>query len=339
MTATIKDVAKKAGVSITTVSRVLSNKMHVAPGTYQRIISAVEELNYVPNPAAVSLVRRSGMSVICADSYYKGHAYENPHMFDIISGITGALQKKDYSVTLLNLDRKKEAAEQQLINAIAARASDGIIVSGYYVTPRVEQIIIKNDFPHICIGEPDFSSILSWVDTNHALSSNLAIRHLLNSGCRRIAFLGGPKGDNIYKERLRGYLNSLKQNNLEHNPDWIACTSSNTQDIAEEVQRLLTLPSPPDSILCFNGLFAVCAVQTIEHAGLKIPKDISVMAFDNYPYAPLVIPPLSVVDIDMFSLGQRVGNSILKKIENPELYIQTYTALPRLILRDSTVHE
>lgn len=94
MVATIKDVAKKANVSISTVSRVLSNQMHVSSSTYKRIQDAVAELNYIPNSSAVSLVKKSSTTVLYADSFYKGRPYENPHMFDIISGSSHELRKK-----------------------------------------------------------------------------------------------------------------------------------------------------------------------------------------------------------------------------------------------------
>lgn len=333
---TIKDVAKEANVSIGTVSRVLSNKMHVTPATYARIMAAVEKLHYVPNTSAVRLVKKSSMTILCADSYYKNRAYDNPHMFDIISGITYELKKKNYTLSLLDLGKKHEEAEKKILHAISSNASDGIVLNQFFMTKKIEQALLEHDFPHICLGKPNFDSMISWIDTNHALSSNLAVKHLLDVGCKRIAFIGGPAEDGIYKERLRGYLRSLEHNNLEYRPEYVACASSNTQSIAEAAQKLLSLPEPPDSILCFNGLFAVIVMQVLDNIGLSIPRDIAVIAFDNYPYAPLVIPPLSVVDIDMFDLGQKAAQALLKKLDNSELYIQTYTALPHLIIREST---
>ena len=108
MVATIKDVAKKANVSISTVSRVLSNQMHVSSSSYKRIQDAVAELNYIPNSSAVSLVKKSSTTVLYADSFYKGRPYENPHMFDIISGSSHELRKKGYFLGILDLDRSKK---------------------------------------------------------------------------------------------------------------------------------------------------------------------------------------------------------------------------------------
>lgn len=186
MAATIKDVAKKANVSISTVSRVLSNQMHVSSSTYKRIQDAVAELNYIPNSSAVSLVKKSSTTVLYADSFYKGRPYENPHMFDIISGSSHELRKKGYFLGLLDLDRSKEKSEEQIINAIQSKKADGILINGYYVTPAIEKVLLATDFPHICIGKPSFDSMLSWIDTNHSLSSNLAITHLVSLGHKKL---------------------------------------------------------------------------------------------------------------------------------------------------------
>ena len=182
MAATIKDVARKANVSISTVSRVLNNQMHVSSSTYKRIQDAVAELNYVPNSSAVSLVKKSSMTILYADSFYKGRPYENPHMFDIISGSSHELRKKGYFLGLLDLDRSREKAEEQIITAIQSKTADGILINGYYVTPSIEKILLATDFPHVCIGKPAFDSMLSWIDTNHSLSSSLAITHLVSLG-------------------------------------------------------------------------------------------------------------------------------------------------------------
>ncbi len=214
--------------------------------------------------------------------------------------------------------------------------ADGILINGYYVTPAIEKILLATDFPHICIGKPSFDSMLSWIDTNHSLSSNLAITHLVSLGIK-IAFVGGSDKDNIYRDRFLGYRLSLERNNLSPRDAYVIPTSSNLEEIIQHTTELLRLPEPPDSILCFNSLIAVGVIQAIRQFRLRIPEDISIVSFDNYPYAPLITPSLTVVDIDMYSLGTRAGASLLKKIQNPEMLIQTYTALPHLIQRDSTV--
>lgn len=155
--------------------------------------------------------------------------------------------------------------------------------------------------------------MLSWIDTNHSLSSNLAITHLVSLGHKKIAFVGGSDKDNIYRDRFLGYRLSLERNNLSPRDAYVIPTSSNLEEIIQHTTELLRLPEPPDSILCFNSLIAVGVIQAIRQFRLRIPEDISIVSFDNYPYAPLITPSLTVVDIDMYSLGTRAGASLLKR--------------------------
>ena len=317
MAATIKDVAKKANVSISTVSRVLSNQMHVSSSTYKRIQDAVAELNYIPNSSAVSLVKKSSTTVLYADSFYKGRPYENPHMFDIISGSSHELRKKGYFLGLLDLDRSKEKAEEQIINAIQSKKADGILINGYYVTPAIEKILLATDFPHICIGKPSFDSMLSWIDTNHSLSSNLAITHLVSLGHKKIAFVGGSDKDNIYRDRFLGYRLSLERNNLSPQDAYVIPTSSNLEEIIQHTTELLRLPEPPDSILCFNSLIAVGVIQAIRQFRLRIPEDISVIGFDDVPLSCVTSPRLSTVRVEKETLGRLAITLLRDRMDNP----------------------
>ena len=137
------------------------------------------------------------------------------------------------------------------------------------------------------------------------------------SGIKKIAFVGGSDKDNIYRDRFLGYRLSLERNNLSPRDAYVIPTSSNLEEIIQHTTELLRLPEPPDSILCFNSLIAVGVIQAIRQFRLRIPEDISIVSFDNYPYAPLITPSLTVVDIDMYSLGTRAGASLLKKDTEP----------------------
>ena len=258
-------------------------------------------------------------------------------MFDIISGSSHELRKKGYFLGLLDLDRSKEKAEEQIINAIQSKKADGILINGYYVTPAIEKVLLATDFPHICIGKPSFDSMLSWIDTNHSLSSNLAITHLVSLGHKKL-----PSSAVLTKTIFTEIVS------------WdIGCLSSATISHPEMLMSSLLLPiwkrssNIPRSFCDYRNLpTAFCALTALSpsassrqsvSSACAFRMDISIVSFDNYPYAPLITPSLTVVDIDMYSLGTRAGASLLKKIQNPEMLIQTYTALPHLIQRDSTV--
>lgn len=336
MPITINDIAREAGVSIATVSKVINNKAHVAPDTRKKVLQVMEQLHYTPNASASNLARRSSKNVLYADRFYKGLPYENPHMFDIICGVSHELSRKGYRLSLLNLDSCGKKPEAALEEAILSRVADGIIVSSAFVTARMERLLLKHDFPQICIGEPQFDTILSWIDTNNTLSSNLAVEHLVSTGCRTLAFMGGREEDSIFMDRLRGFRSAMERRGLETDETYITYNPPDVETIFRSAAALLNLPAPPDGIICTNSLMAVGTLRAIQARGLDIPGQVSLIAFDDHPYSPMVSPQPTIIDIDLFSLGVHAGNLLLKKIRDPAMLVQTYTALPRLLLRGTT---
>ncbi len=336
MAATINDIAQEAGVSIATVSKVINNKAHVSPDTRKRVLQVMEQFHYTPNASAANLARRTSKNVLYADRFYKGLPYENPHMFDIICGVSHELSRKGYRLSLLNLDSCGKKPEAALEEAILSRVADGIIVSSAFVTARTERLLLKHDFPQICIGEPQFDTILSWIDTNNTLSSNLAVEHLVSTGCRTLAFMGGREEDRIFMDRLRGFRTAMERRGLEVKEEYITYNPPDVEAIFQSAAALLDLPVPPDGIICTNSLMAVGTMRAIQTRGLDIPGQVSLIAFDDHPYSPMVSPQPTIIDIDLFSLGVHAGNLLLKKIRDPAMLVQTYTALPRLLLRGTT---
>lgn len=336
MAATINDIAREAGVSIATVSKVINNKAHVSPDTRKRVLQVMEQLHYTPNVSAANLARRSSKNVLYADRFYKGLPYENPHMFDIICGVSHELSRKGYRLSLLNLDSCGKKPEAALEEAILSRVADGIIVSSAFVTARMERLLLKHDFPQICIGEPQFDTILSWIDTNNTLSSNLAVEHLVSTGCRTLAFMGGREEDRIFMDRLRGFRTAMERRGLEVKEEFITYNPPDVEAIFQSAAALLEMMVPPDGIICTNSLMAVGTMRAIQARGLEIPGQVSLIAFDDHPYSPMVSPQPTIIDIDLFSLGVHAGNLLLKKIRDPAMLVQTYTALPRLLLRGTT---
>ena len=336
MAATINDIAQEAGVSIATVSKVINNKAHVSPDTRKRVLQVMEQFHYTPNASAANLARRTSKNVLYADRFYKGLPYENPHMFDIICGVSHELSRKGYRLSLLNLDSCGKKPEAALEETILSRVADGIIVSSAFVTARMERLLLKHDFPQICIGEPQFDTILSWIDTNNTLSSNLAVEHLVSTGCRTLAFMGGREEDRIFMDRLRGFRTAMERRGLEVKEEYITYNPPDVEAIFQSAAALLDLPVPPDGIICTNSLMAVGTMRAIQTRGLDIPGQVSLIAFDDHPYSPMVSPQPTIIDIDLFSLGVHAGNLLLKKIRDPAMLVQTYTALPRLLLRGTT---
>lgn len=336
MSITIRDIAREAEVSTATVSKVINNKMYVAPKTRDKVLQVMKRLNYAPNASAANLARKVTKTVLYADSFHKGLPYQNPHMFDIICGASHELSRKGFRLALLNLNSIEAKPEKVLEEAILSKTADGIIVNGAFMTPQIERLMLQHDFPQICIGEPDFDSILSWIDTNNTLSANMAVEHLIACGCHRLAFMGGRESDKIFMDRLKGFKMAAMKNDLTIHDGYITYNEPDVNTIFQSALRLLELPQPPDGIICTNSLMTVGTMRAIKEKGLSLPGEISLVAFDDYPYTPTISPAPTVIDIDLFSLGVHAGNLLIRKIKDPAMLVQTYTALPRLIQRETT---
>ena len=174
------------------------------------------------------------------------------------------------------------------------------------------------------------------IDANNTLSSNLAVEHLVSTGCRTLAFMGGREEDRIFMDRLRGFRTAMERRGLEAKEEYITYNPPDVEAIFQSAAALLELPVPPDGIICTNSLMAVGTMRAIQSRGLDIPGQVSMIAFDDHPYSLMVSPQPTIIDIDLFSLGVHAGNLLLKKIRDPAMLVQTYTALPRLLLRGTT---
>ncbi len=335
MKVTIKDIALEAGVSTATVSKVINNKMYVADETKEKVLEIIKKYNYTPHQIASSLSKKSSHTIIYIDMLYEGKAFENPHSFEIFSGIANKLKERKYNTSIASLSQNKKEHLSEIENFISSHSFDAIIINGALLSPEIEKIILNNNFPILCLGKPSFETFISWIDTNHKLSSKIAVDHLLNNGKGKIAFMGGHISERIFSERLKGYKDSLNMHDIEIVDEYIKYNSLNHIDIEKNIDELLLLKNKPDCIICSNSFIGYSTVSYINKLGIKIPNDISIIVFDDFPYGIITKPSPSIVDIDFYHLGTRAADSIYRIIKNPSLVIQSYTTAPEIKIRNT----
>lgn len=168
------------------------------------------------------------------------------------------------------------------------------------------------------------------------MSASIATEHLIAGHHKNIAFIGGHLGDHIFEERLEGFLLSMKRNGLAIPDNYIVYNDSDISSIFESTLTLLNSDNPPNGIICTNSFTAVGVMEALNKKEVKIPKEVSLIAFDDYPYSSILTPAPTVIDIDLFSLGENAANLLLKKIKHPDMLFQTYAALPKLVKRQTT---
>lgn len=335
MPITINDVAKEAGVSTSTVSKVLNNWTTISPATATRVHQAIEKLNYIPNARAVSFARKSTKNIVFLTYLEQDSAYVNPHMFDIMCGVYNELSRHDYTMTLQDVSKDTIKGES-VSRLLSTKSCDGIIIHGSAINTSIADTIIRQNFPHIIIGHPGFESRLCWVDTNHALAGHLAAQHMIDRGYTSIAFIGGQKTDELSFQRQKGFLGTMYQYGYQVPDERIYYSNSTTEEGYLTTMKILSTPNRPRGIVCENNTLAVGAMKAIEQSGLTLPKDIAFLTFDAYPYTQIIDPKPTVIDINVYDMGVQAGNMMIRKLENPSLLVQSYTTIPVLLEGQTT---
>lgn len=334
MPVTIKDVALRAGVSISTVSKVINNGSNISDATKEKVRSIMKELNYYPNIIAKSFAQRNSYNIGVLMDLKRSDAFINSHLYEILGGIEEVAQQNGYFLTLSNMS--SVIKNDTLDKIVMQKGVDGLIIQVNNLTKSTCQRLDDLSFPYIVIGQPKFESKVCWIDSNNKLAGEIAASHLIEEGYERIAFIGGPDKDDISKNREAGYRNSLQEHSIKVNKSYIKEGETNTENGYTLMNELLDLPNPPDSLVCTNNFMAVGAMRAIKERGLKIPDDVAVIAFDNYPLSQFTEPPMSVVDIDVFELGVHAANALMNKLRNPNLQVQYSMLSPTLIVRESS---
>lgn len=335
MTITIREVAEAAGVSVSTVSKVINGKGSISNETIAKVNDVIRQLHFTPNARAVSFARKATMNIIFLTSLGKEEAYKNPHMFDIMCGVYHELAKYHYNITLTDTSKDTypgETAER----VISQGGADGIIVHGSALNDKTASLITERNFPHTIIGNPGFDNQLCWIDTNHTLGGQFAAEHLLSKGYQKAAFIGGRKTDAISQQRLKGVRQTMLKSGHRMDKAHIIYTDSSREAAFHSTEKLLTSSNPPEAIVCENNVIAFGVAKFLSHSGLKIPEEIAFLTFDRYPYTDIIDPSPTIIDIDVYDMGVQAGSTLARKLENPSLLVQSFTTLPILIQGKTT---
>lgn len=331
---TIKDVAEKAGVSISTVSKALNDTGSVAPETREAIIQIADKLGYRPNLRARSLARKQNGCVMFVASFPEDAAFVNPHIFEIIRGVESALDEN--GLNLMIKDCKVDSICAFTEDIVQGKSVDAIFFHASVVTKRLASLIRRLEVPHLVIGQPDFESSLCWIDTNNLHSGEMAARELLKHGYESMMYIAGRSDDMISNHRLQGIQNELSLSGMDMGRGQVIYTESTIYSGLTAARKVMKLKNRPRAVICANNAIAFGFMDELRRQGMSIPEDMAVISFDIYPFSRYTEPQLTVVDGNMFSLGREAGRLIIRVMKNPGLEIQSYSTKPKLVSGAST---
>ena len=326
---TIEDVARLAGVSNSTVSRVLNKKEYVKESTRKKVFDAVTELGYKPSRIARSLRANASqiIGLIISD-------IQNPFFTSLVRAVEDIAYKHNYSLLLCNTDEDPEKENLYVELMLSER------VSGVIITPTREyncpiQKLLEMHVATVCVDRQVLDCETDSVVSDNVDSSFKLIEHLIKNGHRRIGALLGPSEISTFRERLRGYLDALQQYDLSIDENLIKQGIPKEQEGYELANQLLDLPERPTAIIAGNNLMALGAIHAIKDRKLSLPGDISLVSFDDREWAQLITPTITVASQPTYEMGQQAAELVMRRLENDDISFEHVVLESEIIFRES----
>lgn len=325
MAVTIKDVAKLARVSTTTVSHVINGTRFVSDELRQRVYQAMEALNYQPNMLARGLRQGNTRTIglIVPDN-------SNPFFAELLRVIENVGYQEGYSVILCNSDGDVDK-EATYIHVLYTKQVDGIIFIAVNNEPECLSNLLRKDIPVVLVDRD-----LPLEDTDVVLVNNEkggfeATKYLISLGHRRIACITGPSGITPSADRVRGYYRALREAEIQPRQDYVVHGDFRFRSGELAVHQLLALSEPPTAIFACNDLMAIGAMRALRHHGMTIPEDISVIGFDDIQLASAVTPSLTTIAQPISLIGTIAAQQLIARMRGEAI------STPKRVILDTTL--
>lgn len=306
----LKDLARELGVSIATVSRALRSSPEIGAEMQEKVKALAKRLNYRPNPFAQSLRKEAPRMIGVVVPNLVTHYYAA-----VLDGIEEEARKAGYSVISANTHEQSEAEVKAIDNFISLHV-EGIIACLSQNTTDYSHFeeISEMGIPLVFFGRTCLPEKFSCVTANGDIAAQEATQHLIDTGSRRIAFIGGPNHLDMVKRRKHGYLEALKENRIPIDRSLVVCEKIDYQWALEASMQLLQREDRPDAILAFNDIITFAAFTAIKQTGLRIPEDVALIGFTDDVHAGYVTPKMSAIVDQSFEMGAEACRLLLKNI-------------------------
>ncbi|MDV3428072.1 MAG: LacI family transcriptional regulator [Bacillota bacterium] len=329
MSTTIKDVAKEAGVSPSTVSRVLGNSPRISDETKARVMEAAKKLNYHPNVIARSLAVNSSkiLGLVLPDT--AEDLFHNPFYIQVMAGISIYAQKKGYNI--MYSFGKNEKDEVNIIKDYTdSKLVDGIILLVSKTKDKCIELLKKRNYPFVVIGRPEKADDVLWVDNDNFGAMYQVTDSVIDKGYKNIAYIGGPSDWNVSNDRLEGFLKSLQVHGIDCNKNIIIENNEFNEELGYSAMNKILDFIKPDAVLTCDDQLAFGAIRAIRE---RKQDGIFLVGFNNTPLSEYQDPPLSSVDINSDKLGYSAAKLLISCLEN-ENDVSHYIIETKLVERN-----
>jgi LacI family transcriptional regulator len=333
---TIKDVAKAAGVSITTVSRALNGYSDVSEKTRSRIKKLAEELSYRPNAQAQSLVLKKTNTIGVILSEIKSSHAKDAFAFEVLCGINDRAAELNYDILLFSTNPKKQL-KKTYSDLCRERNVDGAILQGLRVNdPYLKEVVNQSVFPCVLIDIPLAGDWVGHVSADNVSGAREAVRHLIQLGHSRIAMINGYDEAAVSHERLSGYMLALQEARIPYERALVSDGRFTEEGGMEAMDRLIEAHPEVTAVFCASDLMALGALKSLQIMGRAVPESMSIVGFDDISIASYCSPKLTTVHQEKYELGYQAAQLLIDMLEGRQ--VRHKVVLPsELIVRDSTV--
>lgn len=332
---TLKDVAKKAGVAPSTVSRVINDSSRISEETKFKVRKIMDEIGYHPNINARNLVKQRSHNLGLVIPYSTEEAFADPFYSEILRGIGVLAHSKGFNLLLLTSNGEDEE-KKTVLNAVRGKQIDGVLLLRAKKEDKLIDELSKINFPFVIVGRPEEKDKYFWVNNDNIAASERVVDYLIENGHQNIAMIVGDENYIMNNDRLLGYKKSFQKNDLEINNDYIIRSeSTDHQSIYMLTQKLIKEHPEITAFYGMSDTMAYTIMQAMNDMQIKIPEDISIVGFNNNPMSKIVSPPLTTVDINIYLLGNK-ATELLIGVINGKIDKYQHTIVPtNIIERDS----
>lgn len=327
----LKDLAQELGVSIATVSRALHSSPEIGLEMQKRVKELAKRLNYRPNPFAQSLRKEAPKVIGVVVPNLVTHYYAA-----VLDGIEDEARRAGYSVISANTHEDFKDEQQAIDNFISLHVV-GIIACLAQSTTDYTHFETLNDMgiPLVFFGRTCMTDRFSSVTANGDEAAQQATQHLIDTGSRRIAFIGGPNHLDMVRRRKHGYLEALRESRIPIDRELVVCDSIDYDVALQNTIKLLQRPDRPDAIIAFNDILLFAAFNAIKQQHLRIPEDVALIGFTDDVHAQYTTPRLSAIEDQSFQIGQVVCQLMLKNISG-DTRVRKEIVPQKLVIRDTS---
>jgi len=332
MSVTIKDIAEKAEVSISTVSKSLNDKGGVSPLTRQKILNIAKEMGYFSFHSQANLKTHNIAFIM---SRHHIPIFNNPFYTRVIAGVEIEVETYDYNL-LFSTIKLEDLKSSEIPSIVSQNKVDGLILAGADINNEMIKAIEELKFPTVLVDNYLNSPIMDSIVSDNFSGAMQAVEYLISMGHQKIGYAGGPNSHPSFNERYKAYKLEMIENNLDINNNFIKIKEDFGQNMGKELAKsFLREKELPTAIFAANDATAIGLIQAFNKYGLEVPGDISIIGFDNIELTAFTTPKISTISVDKEGMGQEAARKLFDRIQNPEKK-STKSVIPtELIERES----